>query len=327
MTEKHKSYTIDELASDESFIKWVKGLDGNDMAVWEKWLKENPSKKEDVESAAALVKSVLLNQESVSEEEKTELWDKIDGSIRQNQETIPPKTKVSWMKPALWAAAATIAFFLIFKPFSGKEFSIYASQGEFKETVLPDNSRVTLNADSEIAFYPKKWNKGRDIQLDGEAFFNVQKGQSFVVHTKNGEVEVLGTSFNVKSRGEAFEVFCKTGKVKVSTKSGRFESTLTPGQSVVLTANKSLDRTEFNSDEPIQWMKGNFNFEGELMSNVFEEFERQFDVEIISNASIDTMRYTGSFNKGSMNKALNDITWPMGLESEIQNKKITVSKK
>ncbi|MEM7104618.1 MAG: FecR domain-containing protein [Bacteroidota bacterium] len=326
MNNNYLTYTIEQLAADESFINWIKTNDPELSDQWRTWLENNPKEAEKVAGARQLVESLVFERIDGRAIDKGALWDKIDQSIKPSPETEVKSGKMGLLKSALWAAAATLAFFLIFKPFAGKENTVVAMVGEHMETTLPDNSDVLLNADSEIGYYPKKWGKGRNVRLDGEAFFEVTKGTRFIVHTKLGTVEVLGTSFNVLSRGDRFEVFCKTGKVKVSSFNGRYNVVLTPGNAATLTPNKTFEKTKLGDDGPLGWKAGNFSFDGATLEVVFDEFERQYAVEIRSSESIDTMRYTGSFSRGDLRKALKDVTWPMGLETKTEGKNITVTK-
>jgi ferric-dicitrate binding protein FerR (iron transport regulator) len=59
---------------------------------------------------------------------------------------------------------------------------------------------LILNAASKLSFNEKKWADQRALTLEGEAFFKVQKGQTFSVNTTAGVITVLGTQFNVKER-------------------------------------------------------------------------------------------------------------------------------
>src|SRR5579872_616700 len=84
---------------------------------------------------------------------------------------------------------------------------IRTGYGEIKSVLLPDSSVVTLNANSTMRI-PEQWTEasGRQVWLEGEAYFQVQKkpatAEKFVVHTKEVDVEVLGTKFNVNARRE-----------------------------------------------------------------------------------------------------------------------------
>lgn len=86
---------------------------------------------------------------------------------------------------------------------------MYATQyGEQRVVELPDHSVVSLNANSTLRFR-NDWSQAntlREVWLDGEAFFSVQKQEGaagpakFIVHTNDLDVEVLGTRFNVSNR-------------------------------------------------------------------------------------------------------------------------------
>lgn len=84
---------------------------------------------------------------------------------------------------------------------------IKADPGTQQVVELPDQSRVTLNSGSEIRYarrfesWPLIAANRRRVQLRGEAFFEVTKGEkAFVVESYNAHVRVLGTSFNVWAR-------------------------------------------------------------------------------------------------------------------------------
>jgi ferric-dicitrate binding protein FerR (iron transport regulator) len=87
------------------------------------------------------------------------------------------------------------------------------TQNKMQKTfLLPDDSEVTLNSASQIEYKKWNWTDHRELQLEGEAFFKVTKGQTFDVLTRLGKVTVVGTQFNVKARGDRFEVICFEGK-------------------------------------------------------------------------------------------------------------------
>ena len=110
---------------------------------------------------------------------------------------------------ATTAAAACLALVLFFTFGRPSGTSISSSPAEMLTHVLPDRSTVRLNADSRIRVNEKKWEEKRQLALTGEAYFEVEKGQTFRVETDLGDVEVLGTKFNVYSRSGIFEVFCQ----------------------------------------------------------------------------------------------------------------------
>lgn len=120
---------------------------------------------------------------------------------------------------------AIAAVFLIFSSLfvvhyftSEPEFARYSYQNNRKENIiiLPDSSKVWLNQGATISYNAADWAKHREIHLEGEAYFDVKKGQRFTVRSKLGTVTVLGTTFTVSDRKEVFSVACYTGKVAVT---------------------------------------------------------------------------------------------------------------
>lgn len=114
--------------------------------------------------------------------------------------------------------------------------------GEWKTVELPDGSIVKLNANSEIRL-AEKWSEGidRQVWLDGEAFFRVEKkpqtNAKFKVITNDLTVEVYGTSFNVRSRDEQTSVFLEEGKIKLDL--GQQEEFLNPGDFIAYSSREN----------------------------------------------------------------------------------------
>ena len=106
--------------------------------------------------------------------------------------------------------AASVLFFLCFYHYKNisqpeqKLLSFQTTYGETKRILLPDSSTVLLNANSSIS-WSTQWKQvgKREVNLKGEAFFDVRKmnGMQFVVQSGGMKVKVLGTVFNVRNRG------------------------------------------------------------------------------------------------------------------------------
>ena len=202
-----------------------------------------------------------------------------------------------------------------------------ANAGEKKEVVLPEESAVTLNAESSITYRDKSFNQDRELYLEGEAFFKVQKGSTFTVHTDYGTVTVLGTSFNVIARDGRFEVTCYTGKVKVES-SPKEQQIITAGESATRSkSDKKLNRSTFEviADTP-DWMEGKFSYENQPLVDVISELERQYDINVKLEAGLKDLKYTGLFESGNLDSALYLITWPLHLKSSTKGKTVTISR-
>lgn len=224
-------------------------------------------------------------------------------------------TKYTWFK-----MAATVLLFcgITALTLQFSEVTVSASNTMIEDITLPDGSKVMLNAKSELSYNKVLWLFNRDINLEGEAFFDVEKGSVFNVVSSNGVTQVLGTSFNIYSRNNLYNVRCYTGKVKV--KSGNEEKVITPSEGVSFEYDKSIDSFQFDATKN-DWRSGEFYFDNKDLEYVFQEFVLHYDVKINLTGEIRKMKYSGYFPVKNMELALKLICDPMGLNYEINNEK------
>ncbi len=163
------------------------------------------------------------------------------------------------------------------------------------------------------------------MDLSGEAFFEVTKGEKFTVKTKMGDVQVLGTSFNVSVRNNAFSVSCKTGKVKVSFANSNEESVLlTKGESVIFEKD-TVKRSVVDILKIAKWKEGTFHYINRPVSEVFDEIKRQYDVKIkIANKAIAHRPFEGYFFTGDLQTSLALVCEPMGLLYKIDGTTVVI---
>jgi ferric-dicitrate binding protein FerR (iron transport regulator) len=197
--------------------------------------------------------------------------------------------------------------------------------------MLPDSSRVWLNAGS-VFKYPKKFvGKLREVELlEGRAFFDVKHtaGHPFIVKTKNLNVTVLGTSFDVRSyqREGTTKVSVVTGKVGITlpNKPGNPAIMLLPKQEVVLSKITNHVIKEATREAVVNlWCKNVLVFEQEDLGNVFKALEKKYNTKItvedkellnerisitLGNQRLDTIMEILSFTKHFNYKMANDST-------------------
>ena len=190
------------------------------------------------------------------------------------------------------AAVAVIMLSASYFMFFNNNVSFETEIAQTKTLALPDNSEVILNAASLLDYNKKSWDKKRDLNLDGEAFFKVSKGQKFTVNTDIGTVEVLGTQFNVKERNNYFEVQCYEGLVGVTYQGQTVK--LTKGKTFRIVNGVIIDVDEFNTLTP-SWLQSESSFVEVPLAQVIEELERQYNIEIIIKDIDTTQLFTGTF--------------------------------
>lgn len=239
------------------------------------------------------------------------------------EESPAQKSRRFGMKSIMMIAASLsillVATFLLIN--SLHMVNVKSEVAEVKEINLPDGSMVVLNADSRISYDKEDWENGqRTVELRGQAFFKVVHGSRFSVNGQHGSVAVLGTSFNVYDRADGFHVECFTGKVEVTTKKSSSKVYLTKGLKTIVEDLKMPELTppvQFEMAKQKEWMSGTFNFYNTPVSQVLSEVERQFGVEISLQNDEEEKRYTGTFNKEDLERALMNVCKPLGFEYEI----------
>ena len=326
MDNKYKKYSSEELAQDQSFIRWVRNKGTEEEATsWKTFLDSNPAKSADIQAAIALVNALSATDVKPGQETVDHLWTDINKKIDTENKRQARRTVVRKIGFGLAAAVAICLagwWFLFFK--AGEISTSYA---ETREISLPDKSEVILNAVSSLKYDKETYNQGnRLLKLEGEAFFEVEKGAPFIIECKEGRVEVLGTSFNVHSRNKRLTVTCRSGMVKVSDKKGQHEFIISQGQGVTISGKKAeeflLDSYKIGS-----WQEGIFYFENSPLKRVFDEIERQFNVDIdYQLENQNDIRYTGYFRNNQLDSALNTVCWPLRLNASVDEKNIVISR-
>ncbi|MBL4663004.1 MAG: FecR family protein [Flavobacteriaceae bacterium] len=194
---------------------------------------------------------------------------------------------------------------------------------EKENFLLPDDSQVTLNAQSEISFNEEKWNESRTLSLKGEAFFKVKKGEKFSVETPQGVVEVLGTQFNVFSRGNRFDIKCYEGLVSVTYNDTTLQ--IPSGTRVEITDINSIHTSSIAAISP-NWISNESAFENVSLSLVLEELKRQYPIKLTSQNMVNK-KFTGSFTHNDLNVALRSICDPLQMNFTIKGDEVTLHAK
>lgn len=255
---------------------------------------------------------------------KDDVWKEMMEKAAKNK---PTKTRN--LSPIYFAVAATLLLIIglsIFIRFYSRDIS--CPKGQHMSINLPDESKVQINANSNIKYYPYWWNFARIVDLQGEAFFEVEPGNSFRVKSKHGTTTVLGTSFNIYAREDTYEVHCVTGKVNVSPSFGE-SKIIHPNQKVLVNTSTGMieKRNVANAKHSIAWTKNQFIFTSSPLKEVYKEMERQFNIEIEIDQDISG-NYTGNFKRGSSSiQTLKTISKPFGLKVIKQsNRKYKIEK-
>lgn len=161
--------------------------------------------------------------------------------------------------------------------------TLYTPKGATYDLMLSDGTLVSLNADSKL-IYPSSFEGGdRVVELEGEAYFHVQKTTNkarFIVKAGQEQTEVLGTKFNVNAYAkEQIQTALEEGSVVVSRKDRGQSVHLKPNEKAQTVQGK-LVAAAVNMEDVLGWKRGQFCFDGTNTAAVMQEIARWYDIDV-----------------------------------------------
>lgn len=188
------------------------------------------------------------------------------------------------------------------------DITIEAPFGSSSRVTLPDGTAVTMNAGSRITYSQGFGISDRDLQLSGEAYFEVARNEDLPMRVASSDllVRVVGTRFNFRDYPEDLEaiISLQDGKVSLTNKLQPAESEkyLNPNQRVVLDKHSGDMHIESkDAANAMQWTTGNLFFDEVLLSDIVKDLERYYDVHIsLLGDELRSMRVYVSFARREM---------------------------
>lgn len=207
--------------------------------------------------------------------------------------------------------------------------TITTPRGGQYQLVLADGSNVWLNAASSIRF-PTSFNgRERDVQITGEAYFEVAHNAEMPFHVKvNGmEISVLGTHFNVNAYDD--EKVIKTtlleGSIKVSK--GSEIVLIAPGDQAQIAENTDKIDIKRNVDleEIVAWKNGKFIFQNADIHSIMKQLERWYNITVSYEGKISNEEFVGVISRDvNISQILNILEKTESIKFEIDGKEVTV---
>jgi transmembrane sensor len=351
----YSKYLAADFADDASFRNWVRNTNAADVALWETWIREHPEKSREVEKAMQLVKALShfqglgLEQAAIEQE----IW-RFRNAITQSAEAnFNPARQQKSVKnvigftPWLHMAAAFIGILLL----AGGSYLLtgylndpmerfQTANAQVQTIPLPDGSVATLNANSRL-WFAEEWsaNAPREVWLEGEAFFDVQKQKPtaarqpgnarFIVHSHDWQVEVLGTEFNVNNRRGKTQVVLQTGKVKIQPVNSNDTSALTmePGDMVVVSAKNHVQRKKVTPRMYTSWVDGVLQFENTPLPDVIQLIEDKYGWQVeLEDSTLASKQLNGSLPAAEGQVLLEALSAILRVEITRQDQKVIIHK-
>ena len=197
--------------------------------------------------------------------------------------------------------------------------------GEYK-LVLADGTTVWLNSDSHIRYPVTFSSNTRQVELEGEAYFEVAKDveKPFIVRMNEYNVRVTGTQFNVRNySNESLATTLVEGGVQIERK-GKVDR-LRPGQQAVLENNEIRIRV-VNVEEQVAWRHGAFGFTQCRLENIMEELARWYDVDVFyMNQQVKDYHFSAWFKRSSsINEVINILEKTKKISLDLKGRILTV---
>ncbi|WP_127132936.1 FecR family protein [Pseudoflavitalea rhizosphaerae] len=177
--------------------------------------------------------------------------------------------------------------------------------------VLPDGTKVWLNAASSLRYPTMFTGTERKVEITGEAYFEVAKNASMpfrALVNNSTVVEVLGTAFNISSYNneKVIKATLVEGAVRVITDNNvesRINSVvLKPGQQAKITAAETsrgalnvLNNVDIG--KVLAWKNGLFNFNGVKLEDAMMQLARWYDIEIVYEKDVPNITFFGEVSR------------------------------
>lgn len=225
----------------------------------------------------------------------------------------------------------------------GQESKVTVENAELKastpaggtyQIILPDGSKVWLNAASSLKFPQVFEGKERKVELTGEAYFEVakNKNQPFIVKSPNQQVTVLGTHFNISAYEnesltkttllEGAVLVALDGRQKRNDDSGY--TVLSPGRQA-LSNGRELKVQQADLEEAVSWKNGYFRFNDEKLNSVMQKIARWYNIEVIYKDKPTEEGFTGTISRASnISDVLSMLERTKTVHFEIEGRRVMV---
>lgn len=196
-----------------------------------------------------------------------------------NQEISSHKTRFFTLRRLTSVAALFVMAFGAMVVFNTMNTTSITAEDGVTFASLEDGSSIWLDEGSSISYKRGFGKDHRDIQLDGKAFFDVERNEkvAFNISSNDINVSVLGTSFTVDTRNDNNIVAVKSGKVAVTAKDNQI--TLTANEKAIFKNDEFIEETA--TIEDVIWRNSNLSFNNAPLEQVVADINLFHDNKIV----------------------------------------------
>ncbi|WPU94730.1 FecR family protein [Mucilaginibacter sabulilitoris] len=208
--------------------------------------------------------------------------------------------------------------------------TISTPRGGQYEVILPDGTKVWLNAASSLTFPALFSGNERVVELTGEGYFEVTKDKAhpFRVKCQKQQIEVLGTHFDINAYTDEKAVKTTLLEGAVRVVSGSKEAMLIPGQQSLVTSVKNTTQIavdqSVNLNQVVAWKNGLFSFNETDIPTLMRQISRWYDVDIVYEGKIPEDKFTGNLSRSVNLSNVFRLLQFTGIDFKIEGRKVII---
>lgn len=338
----------------EQIIRYVSGqYSAADEEFVQQWLREDPARKKtllELQDVWELSGKLKLGDVDQAWSDLSPRTTKAKGSSFNKIGRLPNTTRkpsmvflrVAAMLLVMAGAYAFYQYSLSVESSSAEKEpvtykTISSKQGEQAHFRFNDNTKVVLNASSHIRYRSDFGTAGRELHLEGEAYFEVNHDHRipFVVYANGARIEDIGTKFNIKAypKLKDTDVVVSEGKVRVSAR-GKADSKKTNStqSSVIVSQGQKVSVRDKDNQLYVQkadlykalsWLQKRLIFDGEALARVEERLERYYDIDIkVVDPVLYDKKMTASFENEGLENVLKVLAISMDAQYSLEGNKV-----
>lgn len=364
----YNQYTSVDFLSDESFLSYCSGKGEADVRFWRNYRMEHPEMELEIQEAVRMYARLSGHKRPVAEELKD--FKQLMQSRKNDPVQPGPELSESHvgadgrfkMARVLWAAVLVLliaGFFFWRKTDTAERTDLTAGlstknifqteRAQRKKITFEDGTTVSLNADTRISLR-KGYNKDtREVDLTGEAFFEVAHNAAvpFIVHTPKMDIKVLGTKFNVSAYPEEHrtEASLITGSIQASLKdNSRRHFILKPSEKITIQEEQSAAVQKKLADGPqvsvgnvhlsnrnvvveTAWVNNGLEINNETFAELQQKLEREYGVVLVfQDEELKKYKFTATLKNEPINEVLKAMQTVNFFNYKIKGNTVQLSK-
>lgn len=246
-----------------------------------------------------------------------EMWENFEKKVTSIEKTKNTYNRRNWLIGFVLLFIMALNSWLYFKNKNRKKIETAPTKTERK--IYADGTTIHISPTSSIEYDEQKWTNERTITLKGQAFFEVEKGNPFIVLTPQGKIEVVGTKFDIWEMEGLMNVQCYEGSVEVT--SGGTSITLMANQQIFVNEKRLEDVETIELKQP-DWMQAKRVYRKIPLKGVLKDIERFYNVKIDASAVSIENDFGGVIPTNDFDKALNYLTKTLNWTYEIKDDKV-----